>query len=467
MDPGDPSQALTELFESAAAVYTKACRQTATFLKRDISAIDVHEHMLACAKEDANEFILLLELKLLAVISMMVDAEKTGAKGCNPDLFRHAMKLACIFFCVTNSFKYVQIVSEFGVWWECASEADKLIWQHFVFTAAIGDGKRIFLNRFMEWMVRDIRDVLGKFQSRNMFARLIKTIATFQTRKKVKNEMKAAQNTSKDKLDPTTSAIDVGYVFMHTYSIIENMKTWDRGNDRYYCCGKKKKDPNNTHLYDISGKILLNPDIISLISIGMSRWEEYAKKYYLEGELHTVVRPYRDTNLAKIPIHMGEKIAVEKRNNQWNTSLNVDELADFRKDDLIENLTYLNGQLQANGMEELANIPKSYNRKIHAAAVVDARKKLNSIMNDNDYDTPGAWKDKVSESTTVEGRIKDALEHSFFNVSQEAKNTFGDHLNKVYKVNMMRERSSLSNANGETSDNESNSSNMSIFDDSQ
>ena len=138
LNPGDPSQMLHEMFQKNAATVAIACEETASYLNQSsITCIDVHVHMVACAGEDPNEFVIFLELKLYGIISMMVDSEKTGVKGRtnNHVLFRAGMKLSILFYCVTNSFEYVHTISDFHVWWKCASDADRKIWEEYLFCA--------------------------------------------------------------------------------------------------------------------------------------------------------------------------------------------------------------------------------------------------------------------------------------------------------------------------------------------
>ena len=99
---------------------------------------------------------------------------------------------------------------------------------------------------------------------------------------------------------------------------------WQRGKPRAYTNGKLKDD---NKVYDMSGKTPLNPDIISLISISPLFIQEYARKYYVKGQLHQTVRVYSDSHLERIPILLGDR---------EGSSLKVDELKEYYKDHLIK-----------------------------------------------------------------------------------------------------------------------------------
>ena len=148
---------------------------------------------------------------------MIADSEKTGDKGCDPGMFRSASWLSLYLLATTNCFKYVQILIDSAVWYECGSDADKILYDAFFFTHQTAKGKRIFLDRFMEWLVKGTRDVLGKFQSRNMHDRLNQTLVQMKRNKIVKDEM--SSRTGNNHSDATTAQTvenSLSYVFCHT-----------------------------------------------------------------------------------------------------------------------------------------------------------------------------------------------------------------------------------------------------------
>ena len=419
LHPGDPSQMLHEMFQKSAATTTLACRETAIYLGRDITCIDVHAHMVICAGEDSNDFVIFLELKLYCIISMMVDSEKTGVDGCrnNPSLFRAGMKLSMLFYCVTNSFKYVRSISDFHVWWKCASEADRKIWEEFIFCAETADGKSIFLDRYQEWMVRGLRDSLGKFQLRDMCTKMVQAVASLNGREKVKKEMRQRTKGGAHS-DPTTDSVEVGYVFVLTYLELKKIKLWRRGEKRTYINGRPTDE---NAFYDISGKTALNPEVISLISIAMARLREYARKYYIQGELNQVVRGYSESKLGRIPVCMDGKEEVLTKVEIWKSSLNVDKLVPFFKEDLINNLRYMNALLADAEKSPVKEPSENDNKTIWATALVEARTLAKDLVEDGDFSSPGVWNDNVVAGDTLKEKLVNALDDNFFKISDAVK----------------------------------------------
>ena len=83
LEPGDPSQALEEMYEAVAAFYVKACRECAKVKKAPISPIDVWDHMTSCAKEDPTEFVILMKIRFVEIVTMTADSEMTCVNCCD------------------------------------------------------------------------------------------------------------------------------------------------------------------------------------------------------------------------------------------------------------------------------------------------------------------------------------------------------------------------------------------------
>ena len=82
--------------------------------------------MLQRAEQFPTVMGILLDLRLAEVTMMIRDSEKNGKNG-DVDLFVSALHLALPIFTVTHAVKYVRCVTEFLKWWECASDAMKLV----------------------------------------------------------------------------------------------------------------------------------------------------------------------------------------------------------------------------------------------------------------------------------------------------------------------------------------------------
>jgi hypothetical protein len=156
--PRDPRQAEEEAIPYLAAIWKSAADVVAQMNGRNAASADlVHKHMLheAAKKPIANA--ILCDLHLLEIYFLLRDSEKSGCL----DWFIAALRLMQPLFATTNAWKYVEICSDLLVWWETASEAEKVLVENFIFTRPTPDGKRLFIDRRQEIFNLLFRDELG------------------------------------------------------------------------------------------------------------------------------------------------------------------------------------------------------------------------------------------------------------------------------------------------------------------
>lgn len=433
LEPGDPSQALEEMYEATSALLVKACRETAKIANGPVSAIDVYDHMVKCASEDPTEFVIFMEMQFVEVIMMLCDSENTGDGGCDPDLFRTAMRLSLFLLATTNCFKYVQIVSEYLIWWHCASDADRLIWDKFIFTHETKKGKHIFMDRFMEWLVKDIRDVLGKFQSSKsrMHDRLTSCLINLKKTKHIKSELSSrthCKHTGDTK--PTTDSVDLSYVFCHTYSFAHSIKLWEYGSTRQISSENKTRDANE--FLDTTGKNKLNEKLISLIPIAEKRLEAYLQKFYFTENLNELYRPPSEVNLQRVPTLHQDYLEYKKRDDIWKSSIKACDLKQFGKEALRSNIVYLNQKLSEWDLTPENLLCKDYkNMTIHSELLAKVRNQVKEARPDFIFKQPNEWEDSEiePENNSLIGKIKVALNHKFFTLTNEIRDEYKE--NKV------------------------------------
>lgn len=92
---------------------------------------------------------------------MARDAESSGDPG-DWQLYERARRLLTSLFTLTHAIKYVRINTEERYKWAHASDAERLLHELFMYTRVTANGKKIWCDRFMEWIVRDIREREGK-----------------------------------------------------------------------------------------------------------------------------------------------------------------------------------------------------------------------------------------------------------------------------------------------------------------
>lgn len=105
-----------------------------------VSAIDVHDYMKRVAQSCPIVQNIYNELRFVEVIFMLQQAEEEG----NAKKFVTAMKFAACLFAASHATKYCNIAAEFLIWWHCASEAEKAIFEKYIMVRKTKEGKTIY-----------------------------------------------------------------------------------------------------------------------------------------------------------------------------------------------------------------------------------------------------------------------------------------------------------------------------------
>ena len=165
-NPGDPNQVDDELVFYyfgflASAVY--ACledRKANGLADNDLhlSAVDVHAFIVEKCSKSPVGCQVLNEIRFAEAVFLLHQAEEES----DATKFVTALKFLSLLFTTNNAIKYTEIAGEFFKWWYCASDADKKLYEEVVMTQCTKDGKRIFIDRFFEWYIKDMRSLVGK-----------------------------------------------------------------------------------------------------------------------------------------------------------------------------------------------------------------------------------------------------------------------------------------------------------------
>ena len=75
--------------------------------------------------------------------------------------FVTAIKFASTLITTTHATKYTFSHANFLSWWHCALAAEKAIYEEFVMCKKTKNSQNILTDRFVEWMVKEFRDVVG------------------------------------------------------------------------------------------------------------------------------------------------------------------------------------------------------------------------------------------------------------------------------------------------------------------
>jgi len=437
--PSDPTQCLREMYQQFAGLLADAIEKTAlhkidtTRSSADdtVTAADVYDHMIRNAMEKRLSLIALTQICFYEVVFMICDSEKTGAtkqgtEGCDPELYRAATKFALFIATVSGSWKYVWILCEFNIFWLCSSELDKILWEEILFTKATKNGKRVFLDRFMEWTVKDIRSYLGKYSASNMWQRMLRTTSSLVQR----STFRAEGMKSESSFEPTTQEYELTIVFCVSRVWSDDVNLWGDGPN---CTVTTKGETNECSEDDFvgaDGKSHLNEEMLYLVSTAQRRLTKYLKEYYLTGERHRYSRPHSIVNLRKIPALNSEKDAADTLIMTWATSTDEEQLRTFGKADIMANAEYVNSLLPED--KQRTDLPKAYHaRPVHAKALAELRTELKEIK-ERKGETAKFLDDEVDDADNISLSVKDELEQRFYSITEAVRSEFITRAIRIY-----------------------------------
>jgi hypothetical protein len=166
LNPGDPNQIDAELVMYILGMDVAALR---SLIKGrgpgavTISAADVVDHMIQRSEQYPIIMVILIEIRYAEVIFMLHQAEKQG----DVSKFITAMKYLTPMFTAAHATKYTSMAADFLVEWFCKSDAERIIFAEFIFTRKTKNGSNIYTDRFVEWMMKDIRTWCGNVATSN------------------------------------------------------------------------------------------------------------------------------------------------------------------------------------------------------------------------------------------------------------------------------------------------------------
>ena len=146
------------MYVSAARGYVRSVANNDNEECVSVTAANILDFMSARAKSERILLVLLHYLRLVYETELLYKAEKNA----DVELFLVALKHISLACCVSHSTGYVSLLSDFFVEWTCASPALKKLYERAILFRKTVNGKNIFSDRLMEWLVRDVRFFVGK-----------------------------------------------------------------------------------------------------------------------------------------------------------------------------------------------------------------------------------------------------------------------------------------------------------------
>ena len=180
----DPKDGLNEWRQYLLAHYREVAERSGSD-----NPADMLEYMIKRSVEKPLCMAILFDLRLLEIIFMTRDAEKSGRLG-SVSLFLTCLRFSLILFAITHATVYCQLVSEFLDWYALGSDADRILFENYFYTRLSPHGKPIWIDKGVEWTVRHVRRFAGHRVRPNHDAKLEQTIAEVAFHQKTNKELR-------------------------------------------------------------------------------------------------------------------------------------------------------------------------------------------------------------------------------------------------------------------------------------
>ena len=339
-------------------------------------------------------------------------------------------------FAVTHATDYMRICCDLLIWWHCASYAERIIYEEFIFTQLTTKGTSIFTDLFMELSVMDIRAMLGKVYRAGMKLAMEHQTTEIPNRNSVSNATKVLRNNPYPESSRESAVWDLiteDGPFCTTLKKLLEMKLWSRyetpivgreGDDAVYATSKK---------LEIPGVGVLDASILSSITeIGERRvWDygDYVKEFYCKT-VNKPERPDQDAELKRVVTTVKQREDDRKRKIILKTSTAVDELNTFAKDILKSEIDEYRGDAFNISIPPTSNS----NRKDLAKILANVRGQVfrhNKDMKEEIIYQMNQHFESLTE--TSEQRRQALLKHRLFSLSDGVETLhYGRYCKKIF-----------------------------------
>ena len=325
LEPGDPGQIDAELIMVVLALYTVAIREEAKRRAKKahengeahfkMCAADVIDSMTKRALEHPLMLVMLIELRLAELTFMLHEAERKGDAG----IYITAKKYLAALFAISHATKYVSMTIDFFVSIFCFSDADRMIFEKGIFVRKTKNGRTIFSDRFVEWMMKDFRTWLGKMASANTESMVSRCALNMNERKKERvfgrSELKLEDQPKKS--GSQAKPVELDHVYCQVLTFATEANLYGDGPLRHLPKGPmSKRNPTDMDPEDAffsfeenefsticskPGKPThLNKEMLSLYSTGRERLESYFDLFLKNGDLTDPKRSEKEVSLSAI-----------------------------------------------------------------------------------------------------------------------------------------------------------------------
>lgn len=175
--PGNPKQAREEWEQFLMGLYYEAVCATRDACDREhVTTAEVHKLMLKRAGAEPTVLLVVSWMRFVEVALGVFDSKRIGTHG-DYALFRSMRSLALLLFSITNCYHYVNLATHGMEQWAEASDRLRQVMSDLLFTKQSSTGRGLaMIDEFVEWVVRDVRALLGKQYSHGRTPHIMRTI---------------------------------------------------------------------------------------------------------------------------------------------------------------------------------------------------------------------------------------------------------------------------------------------------
>jgi hypothetical protein len=316
----------------------------------------------------------------------LLDAESRA----DSDDYRDALKFLGILFCSSHKTGYVSLISDFFVSDWCASDGMRTIFNKACLFRKTVNGDNIFSDRFVEWIVQDLRIYLDKFSAGKNQTSLFQQVAANLNNRALFRSIKK-QDTYSEK---EQAQIRLSKVYCETLVMCDDLNLWGPGPLREVPAkcyvdrkstlqeGAQYPEAKKGSAFSFCGTKEYNMESCFIFSTGLERWGEYFEFFLGEdADLNNPARPEQDNKGVKLSMINPEVNARDDfydKEKERCTSLDAEALGEkgvglYTAKELKAEIDTLNGML---GNAGLAKVSKGKKKQDHADNVVKARERL-------------------------------------------------------------------------------------------
>lgn len=333
----------------------------------------------------------------------------------NAAKFVTSLKFVSLLFTTNHATKYTHIAADFLAWWHCASDATQTIFEKVIMTRETRHGKTIFMDRFVEWIVKDMRSGVGKFYRRGTDAKIDRQAVLLSAKKEFKAVF--AKEKGKEKTREVKSSRKLGRVFCLALKCLDDDELW------------KKRDINRLSLRP--DKPELNYQMLDLPLLGEARMNTWID-VNMKGLGEENDQSTKDAQLLKrIQPTVEKRMADDKDDVERSTSTTVTFVLDkYTAAELKKVYQQLKEKWHDSwGTLPTPNAPK--NKPQYAEVVCDCRKLIIAKSPEWVQSTTDALEQAISQrdeaaASAIREQLNRTREAAFFHlwISDELKNAY-------------------------------------------